>query len=178
VILDQIGTTITARTTKQITNTQAKSAKPRDKVYTLADGGGLQLRVKPNGTKLWLLDYYRPHTKKRTSISFGSYPDLSIADARKKRDSAKSLLANEIDPQEHRESQRQDHANAHTNTLEHVASHWLELKKSSVSLDHANDTWRSLELHIFPSIGKVPIHKVTAIKTISVMKPLTSKGIE
>ena len=62
----------------------------------------MQLRVKPNGSKLWLLDYKRPYTKKRTSLSFGSYPEISIAAARKKRTEAKELLAKDIDPQEHR----------------------------------------------------------------------------
>ena len=60
--------------TKPLTNTEVKQAKPKDKVYTLSDGGGLQLRVKPNGSKLWLLDYKRPYTKKRTSLSFGVHP--------------------------------------------------------------------------------------------------------
>jgi hypothetical protein len=72
-----------ARITKPLTNTEVKQAKPREKVYTLSDGGGLQLRIKPNGSKLWLLDYKRPYTKKRTSLSFGSYPELSLAEARK-----------------------------------------------------------------------------------------------
>jgi hypothetical protein len=92
-----------ARTTKPLTNTEVKQAKPKEKVYTLSDGGGLQLRVKPKGSKLWLLDYLRPYTKKRTSLSFGAYPAISIADARKERDAAKELLAKDIDPQEHRD---------------------------------------------------------------------------
>jgi len=70
-----------ARTTKPLTNTEAKQAKPKAKVYTLSDGGGLQLRIKPNGSKLWLLDYIRPNTKKRTSLSFGSFPEISLAEA-------------------------------------------------------------------------------------------------
>lgn len=90
-----------ARTTKPLTNTEVKQAKPRAKVYTLSDGGGLQLRVKPNGTKSWLFDYHRPYTKKRTSISFGSYPSLSIAEARIKREEAKELLTKDIDPKEY-----------------------------------------------------------------------------
>ncbi len=66
-----------ARTTKPLTNTEVKQAKSKEKVYTLSDGGGLQLRVKPNGSKLWLFDYLRPYTKKRTSLRFGSYPTIS-----------------------------------------------------------------------------------------------------
>ena len=88
-----------ARISRPLTNTEVKQAKPKEKVYTLSDGGGLQLRIKPNGSKLWLLDYRRPYTKKRTSLSFGSYPDVSLAEARKKRAEAKELLAQDVDPQ-------------------------------------------------------------------------------
>jgi len=86
-----------ARTTKPLTNTEIKQAKPRDLVYTLTDGDGLQLRVRPSGSKIWLLDYRRPYIKIRTSLSFGAYPDLSLAEARQKRTEAKALLAKDID---------------------------------------------------------------------------------
>lgn len=165
-----------ARITKPLTNTEVKQAKPKEKVYTLSDGGGLQLRVKPNGSKLWLFDYLRPFTKVRTSLSFGSYPELSIAAARKKRDESKTLLANDIDPKDHRDENDRANETAHNNTLMFIAAQWLEVKKSKVSDNHALDTWRSLEGHIFPSLGKVPIHKITATKTIEVIKPIAAKG--
>lgn len=165
-----------ARITRPLTNTEVKQAKPREKVYTLSDGGGLQLRVKPNGSKLWLLDYFRPYTKKRTSLSFGSYPELSIANARSKRDDARELLAKDIDPKEHRDEQSRLDEVAHANTLKHIANKWLEVKKTQVSANHATDTWRSLELHIFPTLGNVPIHKITAVKAIETIEPIASKG--
>lgn len=165
-----------ARTTKPLTNTEVKQSKPKEKVYTLSDGGGLQLRVKPNGSKLWLFDYYRPYTKKRTSISFGPFPPLSLAGARSKRDAAKQLLAKEIDPKEHRDETDRLNETAHSNTLEHIAAQWLKVKKAKVSADHAEDSWRSLELHIFPELGQLPIHKITAVKAIETMKPIAAKG--
>jgi len=164
------------RLTKPLTNTEVKQARPKEKVYTLSDGEGLQLRIKPNGSKLWLLDYRRPYTNKRTSLSFGSYPDISLAQARKKRAEAKALLARDIDPQEHRDEKKRLNEVAHSNTLEHIAAQWLEVKKATVSSDHAVDTWRSLELHIFPNLGKVPIHKITAIKVIDTINPIAVKG--
>jgi integrase len=165
-----------ARITRPLTNTEVKQAKPKEKVYTLSDGGGLQLRVKPNGSKLWLLDYFRPYTKKRTSLSFGPYPELSIADARSKREEARELLVKDIDPKEYRDELSRLDEVAHANTLEHIAKKWLEVKKTQVSADHANDTWRSLELHIFPGIGNVPIHKITAVKAIEIIEPVAAKG--
>ncbi|VAX00600.1 Phage integrase [hydrothermal vent metagenome] len=165
-----------ARITKPLTNTEVKQSKAKDKIYTLSDGGGLQLRIKPNGSKLWLFDYRRPYTKKRTCLSFGSYPDLSLAEARGKRKATRELLAKDIDPKEHREEVKLLNETAHNNTLEHIAAKWLEVKKAKVSIDHATDTWRSLELHIFPHLGKVPIHKITAVKTIDIINPIAAKG--
>jgi integrase len=165
-----------ARTTKPLTNTEVQHAKPKDKVYTLSDGGGLQLKVKPNGSKLWLFDYYKPYIKKRTNMSFGPYPTLSIAEARKKRDAAKVLLAQDIDPKEHRDEEERINKTAHNNTLQAVALQWLEVKKSKITSDHATDTLRSLERHIFPELGKLPLHKITAAKTIKVIEPIAAKG--
>ncbi|MEX0962943.1 MAG: integrase domain-containing protein [Pseudohongiellaceae bacterium] len=165
-----------ARTTKPLTNTEVSNAKPKSKVYTLSDGGGLQLRIKPNGSKTWLLDYYRPYTKARTCLSFGAYPALTLAAARAKRDEAKALLAQNTDPKEHREETTLKNAAAHSNTLKKVSQQWLEIKKTKVSPDHAEDSWRSLELHVFPDIGSIPIHKITAIKAIETLKPIAAKG--
>ncbi|MEX2352883.1 MAG: integrase domain-containing protein [Gammaproteobacteria bacterium] len=165
-----------ARTTKPLTNTEVSKAKPKDTVYTLSDGGGLQLRVKPNGSKSWLLDYCRPYTKVRTSLSFGAYPTLSLATARSKREEAKALLAKNIDPQEHRDEMIRASENAQGNTFKKIAEQWLVIKESKVTADHAKDTWRSLELHIFPELGKMPIHKITAVKAIDTIKPIAAKG--
>jgi integrase len=164
------------RIAKPLTNTEVSKAKPRDKVYSLSDGSGLQLRIKPSGSKTWLLDYYRPYTKKRTSISLGKFPEVSLAEARSMRESARKLLAQQIDPKERREEQERTEQCAHDNTLHAVAEQWLEIKKSKVTKDYATDSWRSLELHIFPDLGKIPIHKITAIKAIETIKPLAAKG--
>lgn len=143
-----------ARTTKPLTNTEVQQAKPREKEYNLNDGDGLALRIKPNGSKIWVFVYYRPYTQKRTSLSFGTYPAITLAEARSKRKSARELLAKDIDPKEHRDKKYRLNQIAHCNTLEHIAAKWLKVKKTTVSEDHATDTWRSLELHIFPHLGQ------------------------
>jgi integrase len=165
-----------ARKTQPLTSTGVKQAKPKDKICNLFDGGGLVLRIKPNGAKLWVFEYRRPYSGKRTSMSFGSYPSVSLAEARKQREKAKALLAQNIDPKEHRDEIDRQKAVAESNTLEHIAANWLEIKKAKVSAHHASDIWRSLELHIFPALGNVPIHKITAPKTIDVISPLAAKG--
>lgn len=164
------------RVTKPLTNTEVTKAKPKSKVYALSDGGGLQLRVKPNGTKTWLLDYYRPYTKQRTTISFGAFPHISLAEARSLRESARKRLAQQIDPKEHREELERLQQAAHGNNLRNVAEQWLKIKKSKVSEEYAIDTWRSLELHIFPNLEQIPVHKISALKAIETIKPLAAKG--
>ena len=164
------------RTTKPLTDTEIKKAKPKDKIYTLSDGHGLQLRIKPNGSKMWLFDYLKPHTKKRTCLIFGLYPALSLAEARSKRDEAKKLLIKDVDPKEFRDERKFLNEVAQNNTLEHIAARWLEIKKSMVTVNHAADIWRSLELHIFPSLGKIPIHKITAVKAIETIQRVAAKG--
>lgn len=162
--------------TRPLTNTEVKQAKPKEKVYKLGDGNGLQLRVKATGGKSWLLDYVKPFTSKRTSIGLGSYPAVSLADARKKRDKAKELLAKDIDPKEHKDELARQQQEKLSNTFEQVAANWFQVKKTEVSPDHAKDLWRSLELHIFPALGKHPISKISAPLTIDVIKPIAAKG--
>jgi integrase len=162
--------------TTPLTNTEVKQAKPKDKVYKLGDGNGLQLRVKPTGAKSWLLDYIKPYTNKRTAIGFGSYPAVSLADARKLRDNAKELLAKDIDPKEYKDQVKRQEQEKHANTFEQVSFNWYELKQTEVSQDHAKDIWRSLELHILPALGKYPISKITAPIVIDELKPLAAKG--
>ena len=91
-----------ANTTKPLTNTEVKQAKPKAKEYNLADGNGLYARVKPNGTKLWVFNYSRPFTKIRANISLGIYPNVSLSEARVKRQEYNTLLSKDIDPKEHR----------------------------------------------------------------------------
>ncbi|MFL0798216.1 MAG: tyrosine-type recombinase/integrase [Cellvibrionaceae bacterium] len=165
-----------AKTTKPLTNTEVKQAKPKDKEYNLVDGDGLRLRVKPNGSKLWLFNYYRPYTKKRANLSFGLFPDVSLAQARDKRRAARELLVRDIDPQEHKAREEQVKQEAHSNTLERVADKWFEIKKPKITVGYAEDIWRSFTLHLFPELGKFPVHKITAPKVIKALEPIAAKG--
>ena len=165
-----------ARIVKPLTNTEVKNAKPKIKEYNLADGEGLSLRIKPNGSKNWVFNYTHPISNKRTNIGFGIYPTVTIADAREKRLNARSLIAKGIDPKSHKEEIIKQKQEALSNTLFKVAEKWIDVKKTSVSNGYAQDVWRSLELHIFPIIGKYPLTEITAPLVITTMTPLTSKG--
>lgn len=165
-----------AKITNPLTNTEVDKAKPRNKEYNLLDGYGLMLRVKPTGTKSWLFNYYHPITKKRKNLSLGQYPALSLANARKKRSEAKELLAHNIDPQEHRNDQQVLYRFKASNTFLFIASNWFEIKKTKIAETTSVSLWRSLENHIFPSLGHRPIDKITAPEAIKALEPLAAKG--
>lgn len=165
-----------ARVAKPLTDTQIKNAKPRDKEYNLADGQGLALRVKTNGTKQWLFNYEKPIVKSRTNISLGTYPDLTLADARSISGDYRALLAKDIDPKSHREQSEQGKRLVQAQTFEVVATGWFEIKKTRVTADYAEDVWRSFKLHLFPKIGQVPIAQLKPSQTIDVIRPIAAKG--
>ncbi|WP_439147070.1 integrase domain-containing protein [Vibrio sp.] len=165
-----------ARTVRPLTFTEVNKAKPKGKEYTLSDGQGLMLSVRPSGSKVWLFKYQKPYTKKRTNISFGNFPEIGIADARKLRLDALSLLAKEIDPREHKQQQTQGKLAELEHTFEKIAESWMTVKRSTISEDYAKDIWRSFELHIFPKLGKLPIIKLNAIEAINTLKPIAAKG--
>ena len=164
------------RVTQALNPTEVYNAKPKDKEYSLADGKGLSLRVKTNGTKLWIFNYFRPHTKKRANISFGCYPVVTLSEAREERRKALILLSQNIDPKTHRDEQEWKSFKAHAETLEVVTRQWFIVKKTRVSEDYAGDILRSFEMHIFPGMGTTPIHKITAKETIALLQPIADKG--
>lgn len=165
-----------AKATTRLTDKEIKSAKPKEKEYILSDGDGLRLRVKPNGSKLWLLNYTHPTKKKRANLSLGKYPDLSLANARKNALEAKELIAQGIDPQEDKKRQLQEHKAVHEHTFINVAEKWFDIKKDDVTPDYAVDIWRSLELHIFPSLSSTPVTDINAPQIIELLKPIEAKG--
>ncbi len=156
-LCSSFGVPIMAKITTRLSDKEIHSAKPRDKEYILSDGDGLRLRVKPNGSKLWLFNYKHPTKAKRTNFGLGKYPDLSLANARKIATAARELLSLGIDPQEDKKRKLLEHKANHEHTFINVSKEWFVIKQDSVTPDYAVDIWRSLELHIFPSISDVPV---------------------
>lgn len=163
-----------------LSDSKIKAAKPGDKEYTLGDGEGLQLRVTPTGSKLWVFKYYRPQDKKRTNMSFGSYPDVPLKLAREQRQDARTLLARGIDPKTYKEEQAAIAIAKHeaaTNTFERMANKWLELKKHKVKAATWAKDWRLLEMYALPFIGAVPIDQIRAPRVIEALRHVEAKGI-
>ena len=165
-----------ARVTTPLTDTEVKQAKPKDKEYSLVDGAGLMLRVKPNGSKLWLFNYYRPYIKKRANIGFGKYPEVSLLKARKKRDEARSLLVDNIDPKDHRSEQSQQKKEAIENTFGVVAQKWFELKLTQVKEETANHAYKGLKRHVLPTLANLPLDTIKPKAIITLLTPIANKG--
>lgn len=155
---------------------QIEHAKPKEKEFNLTDGGGLYLRVKPSGAKVWLFNYYRPYTKKRANLKIGDYPATGLSDARERRREFASLLSSNIDPQEHERQQQEANKKLHEATFETVALDWMKKKRKKVTPDYADDIERSLKNHVFPKLGKFPIANLTAPQVIEALKPIEAKG--
>ncbi|HGY1113919.1 TPA: integrase domain-containing protein [Providencia rettgeri] len=165
-----------ARQTKPLSAKEIDAAKPKQSDYVLYDGDGLELLVKSNGSKLWSFRYIRPLTKKRAKKSLGSYPAVSLADARSYRLEARTLLAKQIDPQDHYKEQVRNTLEAKANTFQLVAERWWEVKKSTVTEDYGNDIWRSLERDVFPAIGDISVTDIKAHILVQAIQPVQARG--
>ena len=164
------------KTVTPLNDTQIKSAKAQDKDYTLSDGQGLQMRVKTNSSKLWVFKYTQPFTKKRTNISFGKYPEVSLKQARTKRSEARSLLAKDIDPKTYKEEINNQKKEALENTFGVLAEKWLILKRQQVKPETAEKSYQSLTKHILPSLDKVPVQSIKPKLIIDILQPVANKG--
>ncbi len=165
-----------ANKTQPLTATQVQQAKPKLKEYNLSDGYGLALRVKPIGSKFWIFNYQRPITKKRANLTLGKFPDLSLAKARSKAIEARELLADGIDPKEHRDNTLREKQLELSNTLQAVFDDWLEVKKTSIKEQTAKKLKQRIEKYLLPDLGKFPLGDITAPQAIKTIKPIANQG--
>ena len=168
-----------ARITKPLTNTEIERAKPKEKEYTLSDGQGLYLLIKPSGSRLWRFNYYQPFSnpRKRVLLSVGKYPNISLSQARKARDEYLTLLAQDIDPQQYRKQQSEEEQERLTNTFRNVADKWREKKAPEVLPKTMEKNWARLENHLFPKLGEMPISAITPKLLIETLQPLKVRGV-
>ena len=137
-----------------------RTAKPTEKPRKMVDEKGMYLLIQPSGAKLWRMNY-RFGGKQKT-LALGAYPDTSLAQARDKRDDARKLLAQEIDPGAQRKQDKIERKLAQENTFEAVARDWMKTKGKEWTDGYAAKTRACLERHAFPSMGSKPIKEITA----------------
>jgi integrase len=151
-----------------------RNARQAGKTQRLWDGGGLYLEVTPSGSKLWRLKYRFDGKEKR--LSFGRYPEVSLKDARTKRDEARKLLANDTDPGEHRKAVKAARLERAGNNFEAVAREWFERMMADKARSHKDKVIARLENDIFPWLGKRPVTDITAPEILACLRRIEARG--
>jgi integrase len=158
-----------------LTDIQVNKAKPRDKSYKLTDGGGLYLLVSPTGGKLWRMDYR--YTDKRKTLSFGPYPDVSLSDARNRRDVARKHLASNIDPGEEKKTLKDKEDERCANTFEKLALEWQERQIDHLAARTRDQVMRRLNRDVLPFIGDTPLSDLSSRSILEhVLRPMEDRG--
>ncbi|KHT02570.1 tyrosine-type recombinase/integrase [Pectobacterium brasiliense] len=153
---------------------QVETAKPKDKPYKMADGGGLYLLVKTNGSRYWRLKY-RIDGKEKL-LALGVYPDVSLADARAKRDEARKGIAGGIDPLEVKKEQKVEREAQVKNTFQEIALEWHNMKVKKWSAGYASDILEAFNKDVFPFIGQRPIADIKPLELLNVLKKMEDRG--
>ncbi len=165
-----------------LTDTAIRNAKPgitaagktTDKPYKMGDAGGLYLEVAPSGGKWWRLKYR--HGGKEKRLSLGVYPDVGLKDARQRRDEARKLLANDIDPAENRKATKAAKVERAGNSFEVIAREWYAKNSPNWAENHGKRIIQRFERDLFPWIGGRPIAEITAPELLAVLRRIEDRG--
>lgn len=153
-----------------LSDSKIRSAKPKEKLYRIGDSDGLCIEIKPNGKKYWR--YRFQWLKKTQMMSLGEYPIIGLAEARTKRDEAKSLVASGINPVEEKENQKKAKSDEYENRVlfKHVAAEYKAEKLINRSERYQEAFQRALDKDILKVIGEKDIKEVTSADVLTIMK--------
>ena len=154
--------------------TTVTSARPREREYKLTDGAGLYLLVKPNGTKLWRLNY--AYLGKQRTLSFGAWPDIGLADARERRDEARKLIAAGLDPSHEAKLAEARAMLSEENSFKLVAEEWVAKQEREGMAEITLSKIRWLLAKAYPKIGNRPVAKITAQEVLAVLRSIEATG--
>jgi len=157
-----------------LTDVAARNAKPSELPQKLFDAHGLYLLVQPQGTKLWRLKYR--FAGKEKLLSFGSYSEVSLKEARQKRDKVREQLRNGDDPSQLRKDAKATQLLAATSTYEAIARAWHQRWKTGKNLKHAAGVLSRLERDVFPSVGSMRFELVTAAHLVACALAIEARG--
>lgn len=170
-----------------LTDTAIRRVIPGPKTQKLTDGQGMYLEVAPSGGKWWRLKYRIAGVEKR--LSLGTYPDTSLKAARDKRDEARALIAQGIDPSDVRKASKvqtqADEADAAReaaglpppDSFEQIAREWYETRKEDWSASYGQKIMRRLEVDVFPWLGAKPITSITPPMVLAVLRRVEGRGV-
>lgn len=154
--------------------TTVTNAKPRDRDYKLSDGEGLYLLVRPNGSKLWRMNYQ--YLGRSRTLAFGAWPDVSLADAREKRSEARRQVAAGLDPSHQRKLEQARAMISEDNSFKLVAEEWIAKNEREGMAAITLSKIRWLLAKAYPRIGTVAISKITAQEVLLVLRAVEATG--
>lgn len=157
-----------------LTDVEVRSARPREKAYRLTDGLGMYLEVSPAGGKYWRFKYRFAGKEKR--LALGVYPEVSAKEARMRRDDARRLLANGVDPGIERRVQKAASVERAANSFEAVAREWFARQAPGWAASHAEKIIGRLENDVFPWLGGRAIAEIRAPEVLSVLRRVEARG--
>ena len=157
-----------------ITDAAVRTAKPGEKPQKLTDGKGLYLYIPPTGGKLWRYDY--AFNGKRKTLALGPYPAITLADARERREEARKLLANGVDPGTVKKAQKAARLERAANSFEVLAREWYEKQNGTWSDSHGVRILRRFERDVFPLIGGLPVADITAPVLLDAIRKIEARG--
>lgn len=151
-----------------------KNAKPTDKAFRISDEKGLYLEVSPAGGKWWRVKYRFNGKEKRLSV--GTYPEVTLKDARDKRDELRKLLASGIEPSSHRKMLKSVSIENSIYSFEVIAQEWLAKHLPTWSDSHAKTVARLFERDLIPCLGKSPIGSITPPQILEALRKIEARG--
>ncbi|HEY0665036.1 MAG TPA: integrase arm-type DNA-binding domain-containing protein [Gallionella sp.] len=157
-----------------LTELEVKKAKVTDKLQKLTDGGGLFLLVHPNGSKYWRMAY-RFGGKQKT-LALGVYPDVSLSDARERREQARKLLANDTDPGAVKQAQKAAKIEIVDNSFATLAAELHKIRSPMWTPGHAKQWIGNLEKYALPVIGDRPIAEIEPMELVGIMRTVETNG--
>ena len=164
-----------ARLVKPLTATQVHNAKPKDAPYKLFDGGGLFLHVTPSGGKHWKMKY-RQANGKESLLSFGAYPEVSLEQARRKRDEARMQKAAGKDPGEMKRQEKAELESISKNSFGALAAKWMELAATKVAPQTMRTYRGIMEKYLLPGLGDRHIKNIRPAEILVPMRELEKRG--
>lgn len=157
----------------KLSDITCRNAKPEAKSRKLSDGGGLYLEVMPTGSKYWRLKYR--HGGKEKRLALGVYPEVSLKEARDKRDKARKLIVDGVDPSQTKKQEKLRQIINTTNSFEAVAREWHGHQKVCWTERHAKYVLRRVEADLFPVIGFRPINEITAPELLLALREIEKR---
>jgi integrase len=157
-----------------LTDTGIRKARPQCKPYKLSDGAGLYVWITPSGGRKWRASYR--HDGKQKTMTFGGYPEVSLALARERHRDARKLLAQGIDPMEQRKAVKTAQDAASVNSFASVTARWLEHWQQAKSARHVDSVRRRMAADILPVLGSRPIGAIEAPEVVAMTKAIEQRG--